>query len=269
MAAPQALILEVESGVACITLNRPEALNTFNSAMLAELGNAYKHCDENDEVKCIVVTGAGRAFCAGADLSEGGATFDSSEHGDISSCPLSMQAWDVRKPVIAACNGHAIGVGMGMAMQCDMRIFAEGAKYGFLQNRRGVVADFGCTWLLPRIVGVEGAFELLTRAPTLSGSEAHAMGLAGRCVKADEVLPLALEIARDMAANCSPLVMGMHKQLLWKNLDAAREHAIALESQGLNHSMRKPDAIEGGVAFFEKRAPRWASSVVDDWPEFL
>ena len=134
--------LSVEQGVALITFNRPEALNTFTSGMMEGLGEAYRRCDEDEEVKVVVVTGAGKAFCAGADMSGGGDTFDAKGELDFSSCPLSFQAWDVRKPVIAALNGHAIGVGMGIAIQADIRILAEEGKYGFLQGRRGVVADF-------------------------------------------------------------------------------------------------------------------------------
>lgn len=262
-----AVLLDIVEGVATITLNRPDALNTFNWDILDGLGKAYQRCDADDNVRAVVVTGAGRAFCAGADLSDGGTAFDSSEREDISSCPLAMQAWQVRKPVIAACNGHAIGVGLGVAMQCDMRVVALEGKYGFLQNRRGVVADFGMSYLLPRLVGLERAFELLVRAPTMSGEQFKEMGLAGRVVASSEVLALATSIAKDMAVNCAPQVMGLHKQLLWGGLSQNADEAIARESLALNHSMRNPDALEGGVAYFEKRAPSWQGSVNDDWPE--
>lgn len=262
----QAVLLEIDAGVATITLNRPEAMNTFNNAILTGLGEAYQQCDADDAVRVVVVTGAGRAFCAGADLSEGGTTFDSSEREDISSCPLAMQAWEVRKPVIAACNGHAIGVGLGIAMQCDMRVVALQGKYGFLQNRRGVVADFAMSYLLPRLIGVEKAFEMLVRAPTLDGQQLLDNGLAGRAESADTVLETALEIARDMAQNCAPQVMALHKRLLWQGLSSAMPEAIARESSALNHSMRQADAIEGGVAFFEKRAPQWQGRVSEEWP---
>lgn len=266
--APNAAVkLEVEDGIAVITLNRPEALNTFTGAMVDELGAAYQRCDTDEAIKVVVITGSGRAFCAGADLSDGGNAFDSTDRADTSSCPLSMQAWQIRKPVIAACNGHAVGVGLGVATQCDIRIVAKEGKYGFLQNRRGVVTDFGMTAILPRIVGMERAFELLVRAPKLTGDELHAMGLASRVVAADKVLEEAMVIAKDMAINCSPLVMGMHKKLLWDNLSQSIEAGIEHESFALNYSMRKPDALEGGVAFFEKRDPKWQATVNDDWPD--
>ena len=261
--------LTVEEGIATITLNRPEQFNTITPAMLEQLSSAYHRCDEDDGIRVVVLTGRGEAFCAGADLSAGGATFDKQDAGDFSSCPLSIQAWEVRKPVIAACNGHAIGVGLSTALQCDIRIFSASGKYGLLQNRRGVVADNAVEYLLPRLIGFERAFEMIVRAPRLNGIEAQQWGLASRAVPADQVLSTALTIARDMAENCSPLIMAMHKRLMWRSLDMNLPEFIKLETRALHHSMGRPDAIEGGMAWFEKRAPRWRSSVRQDWPEFL
>jgi enoyl-CoA hydratase/carnithine racemase len=189
------VLLEVEDGIGLITLNRPEAKNTLSAGMMDGLGAAYQRCDSDDAIRVVVITGAGDAFCAGADMSGGGDTFDGEGKAmDFSSCPLSFQAWDIRKPVIAACNGHAVGVGLGIALQADMRILAQDGKYGFLQNRRGVVADFAAEYLLPRLVGVERAFELLVRAPRLSGTEAMEWGLASRALPADQVLEAAMEL---------------------------------------------------------------------------
>ena len=156
------LLFELQDGVAVITLNRPEAYNTMNAAIIDGLGEAYQRCDEDDEVRVVVVTGAGKAFCAGADMSGGGDTFDSeAQTVVVNSLPLTMQAWHVRKPVIAACNGHAVGAGLGLAVQADMRVFADEGKYGFLQSRRGVVTDFAMEYVLPRLVGFERALECL------------------------------------------------------------------------------------------------------------
>ncbi len=259
---------ENRDGVGLITLARPDRLNVVGWQMLGELGDLYRRCDIDPAVRVVVISGRGSAFCAGADLARGDA-FASEADGEFSSCPLSMQAWEVRKPVIAACNGHAIGVGLGIALQCDMRVVARGAKYGLLQNRRGVVADFGVEWVLPRLVGVERAFELLVRGARIDGEQAHAWGLAGYLADADGVLDCALEIAADMARNCSPLVMGMHKRLLWRGLDMQREALVALETRALHHSMRQPDALEGGMAWVEKRAPRWEEDWSARWPDFL
>jgi len=264
------LSFEVVQGVAVITLNRPEAYNSLSAAMITGLGDAYRRCDEDDDIRVVVVTGAGNVFCTGADMSGGGSTFDSeAQTTQIDSCPLSMQAWDVRKPVIAACNGHAVGAGMGLAVQADMRVFANEGKYGFLQARRGVVTDFAMEYVLPRLVGFERAFELLVRAPRLRGEEAVAWGLAGRSVPADQVLDTALEIARDIATNCAPLPVGLHKQLLWRGLDISLGELAAMESRALNHTMTMPDAIEGGTAYFERRTPSWSGSVSSDWPDWL
>ena len=264
------LKLELAGGIAVITLNRPDAYNTLTADIIEGLGAAYRRCDEDDDIRVVVVTGAGTAFCAGADMSGGGSTFDGETQSiDVNSCPLSMQAWEVRKPVIAACNGHAVGAGLGLAMQADMRVFANEAKYGFLQSRRGVVADFAIEYLLPRLVGFERAFELLVRAPKLSGEEAHAWGLAGRSVPAEAALETALEIAGDISANCAPLPVGLHKHLLWRGLSTSLKDAARLESLALNHTMSTPDAVEGGVAYIERRAPRWTASINKDWPDWL
>ena len=264
------LKLDVVDGVAVITLNRPEALNSMTSTIIEGLGAAYRHCDENDAVRVVVVTGAGKAFCTGADMSAGGSTFDGSAVSTVvNSCPLSMQAWEVRKPVIAACNGHAVGAGLGLAVQADLRVFANEGQYGFLQSRRGVVADFAIEYVLPRLVGFERAFELLVRAPRLSGEEACAWGLAGRSVPAAQVLETALEIARDIRVNCAPLPVGLHKQLLWRGLSLSFKQLAALESRALNHTMSTPDAVEGGLAYVERRTPQWSASINQDWPNWL
>ncbi|MEM9255545.1 MAG: enoyl-CoA hydratase-related protein [Pseudomonadota bacterium] len=264
------LQLEQRNGVAIITLNRPDVGNAINQAIIDGLGDAYRRCDADDDVRVVVVTGAGKAFCTGADMSGGGETFDgSAQTVAVDSCPLGMQAFEVRKPVIAACNGHAIGAGLSVAMQADMRIFAVEGKYGFLQSRRGVVADFAMEFLLPRLLGFERAFELLVRAPRLTGEEAHAFGLAGRCLPAHEVLPAALELAEEIATHCAPLPVGLHKFLLWRGLDTTQSELAALESKALNHSMATPDAVEGGLAYFERRDPDWQARISADWPEFL
>jgi enoyl-CoA hydratase/carnithine racemase len=264
------VLYSVEDGVALITLNRPEAHNTLSAGIIAGLGAAYQRSDADDAVRAVVLTGAGRSFCAGADMSGGGQTFDGDAVAvEVSSCPLAMQAFEVRKPVIAACNGHAVGAGLGMAMQTDIRVFADEGKYGFLQSRRGVVTDFAMEHLLPRLVGMEKALELLMRGQRLSGSEAVDWGLAGRSVPAANVLETALEIARDMAVNAAPLAMAMHKRLVWQGMDMRYSELVDKESRGLNYSMTKPDAIEGGMAYFERREPNWSGRLSEDWPAWM
>lgn len=264
------LLLDIADGVGLITLNRPEAYNTMTTGLIEGLGEAYRRCDADDAVRVVVLTGAGKAFCAGADMSGGGSTFDGEAQATaVDSCPLAVQASEVRKPVIAACNGHAVGAGLGIAMQADMRIFAAEGKYGFLQVRRGVVADFAMEYVLPRIVGFERAFELMVRGQRLTGEEAVAWGLASRCVPGEQVLDTAMDIAREIAVHCSPLVAGLHKRLLWRGLDGDLPGLAALESRALNYSMALPDAVEGGMAYFEKRDPDWTGTVSADWPEWM
>ena len=264
------LKLDVADGVAVITLNRPETNNSLSSAIIEGLGAAYQRCDEDDDIRVVIITGAGKAFSVGADMSGGGSTFDgAAQRVAVNSCPLSMQAWEVRKPVIAACNGHAIGAGLSLAVQADMRVFANEGKYGFLQSRRGVVADFAIEYVLPRLVGLERAFELLVRAPRLSGAEAVAWSLAGRSVPAEDVLETALEIARDICVNCAPLPVGLHKHLLWRGLAMDAEELARIETLALVHTMSTPDAVEGGLAYIERRTPQWTASINTDWPDWL
>lgn len=264
------LKLDIANGIAVITLNRPEAYNSLSTAIIDGLGAAYRRCDADDDVRVVVVTGAGNAFCTGADMAGGGNTFDGAVlRVEVNSCPLSMQAWEVRKPVIAACNGHAVGAGLGLAVQADMRVFANEGKYGFLQSRRGVVADFAMEYVLPRLVGFERAFELLVRAPRLSGVDAVTWGLAGRSVPAGEVLETALEIARDISVNCAPLPVGLHKHLLWRGLAMNVGELANMESRALDHTMSTPDAVEGGMAYLERRTPQWTASINKDWPHWL
>ncbi|MEZ5502440.1 MAG: enoyl-CoA hydratase-related protein [Halioglobus sp.] len=264
----EALKLEINGGIGLITLNRPEVLNTFNAAIQDGLGEAYRRCDADDAVRVVVITGSGKAFCAGAELG-GGDAFGAGGEMEFSSCPLSVQAWAIRKPVIAAVNGHALGVGLSIAMQADIRVLAEEGQYGFLQNRRGVLVDFAMEYLLPRLIGFERAFELIVRGQKLRGTEAADWGLASRVVPAADVLDTALEIARDMAVNCSPLVMGMHKRLLWQGLDAKRNDFVEWETRALHDTIARPDAMEGGLAWSEKRSPQWTSCVSRDWPAQL
>ncbi|WP_076000338.1 enoyl-CoA hydratase/isomerase family protein [Pseudohalioglobus lutimaris] len=264
------VLVEAYGPVAVITLNRPQAHNSLSPGIIQGLGEAYQRCDTDDSVRAVVLTGAGKSFCAGADMSAGAQTFDGEAVSvEVDSCPLAMQAFEVRKPVIAACSGHAVGAGLGIAMQTDIRVFADECKYGFLQSRRGVVTDFAMEFILPRVVGMEKALELLMRGQRLSGQEAVAWGLAGRSVPAAEVLATALEIARDIAVNSAPMAVAMHKRLLWQGLHMTYNGLAEKESRALNFTMSKPDAIEGGMAWFERREPVWQGSLAEDWPAWM
>ncbi len=264
--AYQDIEFEIDSGVALITLNRPDRLNAFSGRMGEELGEALAKSDRDDEVRAVVLTGAGRAFCAGADMSAGAETFGSQEGAqDFSASPVRPFMWQVRKPVIAAMNGHAVGLGLTLALQCDLRIAADEAKYGVLQVRRGVMPDACAHWTLPRIVGVERAAYLMLTGRKLSGSEAAEFGLVLRSVPAEQVLETALEIARDVAVNTAPLSVAVTKKLLWQSFERDTDAIEKLETEMHHLLMGAPDSLEGALAYVERRPPNWTSKLSTDW----
>ena len=171
------MLLDVADGVATITLHRPDVRNTFGAGMGEALAEAYWHCDTTDAVRAVVLTGTPPAFCSGADMSSGSDTFVKRDDGEFSAAAVAMPAWEVRKPVIAAVNGHAIGVGLTLALQCDIRIFAAKAKYGIVQVRRGVMGDAYSHYTLPRIVGMAAAADILLTGRMFDGKEALGLGL--------------------------------------------------------------------------------------------
>lgn len=266
------VMLDVHEGVALVTLQRPDRRNAFTGRMGDDLGHVYAWCDTNDDVRAVVLTGAaeGAAFCAGADMASGGDTFASrsGERRAFSSSPIRPRAWEIRKPVIAAVNGHAIGIGMTIAMQCDIRILAVGAKYGFVHVRRGVIPDAHSHWTLPRAAGFAAAAELLLTGRHFDAAEAVAMGIASSALPAEEVLPAALAIAHDIAVNTAPLSVAISKWILWSSPVLDADETDAVETAMHEHLMGKADAEEGVLAFLERRAPRWALSPTRDWPEW-
>lgn len=260
------ILLAVEEGVACITLNRPDALNTFTGAMGEDLARAYRRCDEDDAIRAVVVTGAGKAFCAGADMSP--EVFESQEADDFSAAACAFPAFRVRKPVIAAINGHAIGIGFTLAIQADIRIFAAEGKYGVLQVRRGMMPDGYAHFTLPRLVGVAKAAEVLLTGRRFDGAEAERLGVASRVLPADEVLPAALELARELAVEAAPLSMAVTKRLLWESFALSAEEVEQKETALHRHLMGTPDALEGPMAWIEKRTPEWKLRISRDWPRW-
>ena len=246
MSEPDAphIVLEIDDRVAVITLHRPEVLNAFSTRMGLELEAAYAECDARDDVRAVVLTGSGRAFCAGADL-----------------------AWDVRKPVIAAINGHAVGLGLTLALQTDIRLVAEDAKCGIVQTRRGVLPDLRSHWTLTRAVGHARAAEILLTGRLFSGTELAAMGVASRALPAAEVLPAALDIAHDIAVNTAPVSVAASKRILWMDPPPSGAEIDRLEREVHLHLMGKADAREGALAFLERRDPDWSLTLSDDWPD--
>jgi len=257
----------VDAGVATLTLHRPAHRNAFSGRMGEEIGRVYRECDSDDAIRAVVLTGAGDAFCTGADLGAGAATFAPREAADFSAAGVDPPAWQVRKPVIAALNGHAIGIGLTLALQCDLRIVAREGKYGIVQVRRGVMPDAYSHWTLPRLVGLERAADLLLTGRKLSGDEAAAMGLASRSLPAAQVLPAAREIAHDIARHTAPLSVAVTKRLLWEGLELGWREVGRRETALHHQLMAQPDAVEGVVAFLERRPPRWTSSPHDAGPD--
>jgi enoyl-CoA hydratase/carnithine racemase len=255
--ADEPVIVETGDGVAVVTLNRPEQLNTFTGGMGEGLGRAYAACDADDAVRAVVVTGAGRAFCAGADMEPGGDTFAAPTSEGFSASPVDPPAWDVRKPVIAAVNGHAIGIGLTLAMQCDLRFAAEDAKLGFVHVRRGVLPDAHAHWTVPRAVGFARAADLFLTGRTFTGGEAAELGIANRALAAADVLPAALDVARDIAVHTAPMSVALSKRLLWASPALDREEIGYLETEYHRLVMGTPDAREGVLAWLERRDPRW------------
>jgi enoyl-CoA hydratase/carnithine racemase len=262
------ITVDTSDGVAVITLDRPEARNAFTGAMGRSLGEAYRACDADDAVRAVVVTGTPPAFCAGADMSAGESTFERRDDAAFSAAGVSPPAWEVRKPVIAAVNGHAVGIGLTLALQCDLRLMAADAKYGVVQVRRGVIPDAYSHWTLPRIAGMASAAEILLTGRLFDGREAKELGVASRCLPNDEVLPAALELARDIAVNVAPLSAAISKRLLWEALGRSPEQVGRLETDLHHHVMGRSDAREGVLAFLERRPPEWRLGVSTDWPDW-
>ncbi|OSC32442.1 crotonase [Mycobacterium vulneris] len=262
------LTVEIDSGVAVLTLNRPDRLNAYTAEMGGLLGRAYRECDENDDVRAIVLTGAGRAFCAGADFSGDASPFDApADDGTFSASPITPAAFELRKPVIAAVNGHAIGIGLTIALQADIRIVAADAKYGVVQVRRGVLPDCMAHWTLTQLTTLGVAADILLTGRTFGGAEAAALGVANRALPAERVLDHALTVARDIAVNVAPMSAALCKRLLWDtaiNRYTPRQVA-ALETLLHERVMGGADAAEGVAAFLDRRAPRFTAQLSREW----
>lgn len=241
--------------IAVVTLNRPEMLNAMTARMGVELDNAMARSDGDDDVRAIVVTGAGRAFCAGADLGSGAKVGEG--WGDAPTGVARKLPMAVRKPVIAAINGPAVGVGMSWPMQADIRYVAEDAKLAFSFVRRGVLPELASHVILAKVAGLSRAAELLLSGRMISGLEAVEYGIAAKAFPVAEVLPAAMELARDIAANTAPVPVALSKRLLWEGIGVDLAAVRAREAELFDFTAATPDAIEGIQAFLEKRPPRW------------
>ena len=262
----QQLLFDLKDGVAQITLNRPEAMNAWTAIMSQELTEAMHRCNDDNAIRAVVLTGAGdRAFCAGADLGRGGGTFSGRDRPPEPRKPAlpTLYPYQISKPVIAALNGHAVGVGITYPMLADVRIVAENAKISFAFVRRGVLPELASHVTLTRVVGLSRAAELLLSGRTISGTEAAAMGLASRALPQAQVLPAALEMARDIAANTAPASVAVSKKFLWDGMNLSVPEMMKRENPAFAWFGNQPDAREGVQSFVEKRPPKWSLTPAD------
>jgi enoyl-CoA hydratase/carnithine racemase len=274
MAPPyEAILLETAGPVATITLNRPEHLNAWSGRMGLEVGHALEACDADDAIRAVIVTGAGRAFCAGADLAGGGfgkgAPAGWDEVQQAYGAP-HRHGYELSTPIIAAINGACVGYGATMAMEWDIRIASESARLGFIFNRRGIMPDGDIAWSLPRLIGASRAFELILTGRLFTGAEAAELGVVSRAVPAADVLPAARELAADIAANVAPVSTAATKRLLWAMLgESDRTVSRGIQDDLVAWAAAKPDAREGVEAFLEHRAPEWKLRKLSDLPAEL
>jgi enoyl-CoA hydratase/carnithine racemase len=280
MSTFETILYDVADGIATITLNRPDKLNAFTSQMMADMIAAFDLSDADDAVRAVIVTGAGRGFCAGADLSAGGNTFDRTERqddvreegrvGDVirdGGGRLTLRIFDSLKPVIAACNGPAVGVGVTMQLAMDIRLASSAARYGFVFARRGLNPEAASSWFLPHLVGVQTALEWCYTGRVFPASEAHEKGLVRSVHEPDELLPAARALAREIADNTAPVSVAITRQLIWRMAGAAHPmEAHMADSRGIQIRGAMQDVREGVSSFLEKRAPSFPDKVSSDLP---
>ena len=270
------ILYEIEEGILTITLNRPEMLNAFNGTMFNELMRAFDLADEDDDVHAIVITGAGRGFCAGQDLSAGEKTWEGHEErleetemGDGGG-ELSRRLFRSLKPIIVAFNGPAVGVGLTFTLAADIRIAAKGAKMGFVFAARGIVPEGCSSWFLPRLVGISKALEWCYSARVFQSEEALEAGLVRSVHEKEDLLPAARELALEFAQNSSKVSNTVLRHMMWRMLGAPDPiNAHWVDTAGINALATSPDAKEGINAFLEKRAPDFPGKVSTDLPDFF
>jgi enoyl-CoA hydratase/carnithine racemase len=284
----ETILYEVSEQILTITLNRPDKLNAFNATMMRELIEAFDAADADDDVRAIIITGAGRAFCAGADLSSGADTFDrDAQRGPVKrfadgrvdySDPnardgggqVTLRIFKCLKPVIAAVNGPAVGIGVTMQLAMDIRIASESAKFGFVFSQRGIVPEAASSWFLPRIVGISQALEWCFTGRVFPAQEALAGRLVSRVVPADELMPAARGLAREIATKTAPVSVALIRQMMWR-LSSADDpmEAHKVDSRGIYARGRSGDVKEGVMSFLEKRPAQFKDKVSSDMPDFF
>jgi len=281
---------DVEEGIQTITLHRPEKLNAFTGTMMQELIAAFDAADANDDVRAVIVTGAGRAFCAGADLGAGADTFDqakregrraprqtpegSDDYSDEAirdgGGRVTLRIYESLKPVIAAINGPAVGIGATMLLPMDIRLASEEARIGFVFARRGIVMEACSSWFLPRLVGMQQAADWVYSGRVFPAAEALKGGLVKEVLPGAELLPRARAIAREIADNSAPVSIALMRQMMWRMLGADHPmEAHKIDSRGIYTRGKSADVREGVTAFLEKRPARFADRVSHDMPPYF
>jgi enoyl-CoA hydratase/carnithine racemase len=256
----EVVLRQVQDGVALLTLNRPDRLNAWTAEMERAYFAALEDCALDEEVRVIVVTGAGRGFCAGADMQELQALGDGNLEDAVAEAherrpqtfPLSIP-----KPIIAAVNGACAGIGLVQALMCDLRFAAEEAKLTTAFARRGLVAEHGISWMLPRLLGPARALDLLLSGRVVLAQEAHALGLVNRVLAPDSLLDATMDYARELVVNCSPASMATMKRQVYGDLDRTLPDALAGADRLMLQSFTAPDFVEGVTSFIERRDPRF------------
>ncbi len=279
----QTLLYAVDDGVATVTLNRPDKLNAFTAQMRDELIAAFDLTDADDAVRAVVVTGAGRAFCAGADLAAGGNTFDYAKRqdprreatmaGDVyrdGGGQVTLRIFRSLKPVIGAINGAAVGIGATMQLPMDVRIASTQARFGFVFARRGITPEAASSWFLPRLVGMQRALEWCISGRVFAADEALAGGLVRSVHEPADLVAAAQQLAREMTSHSAPVSVALTRQLLWRMAGAAHPmDAHRLDSRAIQSRGQAQDVREGVGAFLEKREPVWPDRVSTDLPGFF
>ncbi len=277
--AYQHILFDVEDGIATLTLNRPDKLNAFTGIMMDEMIDAFDRADADDAVRVVIVTGAGRGFCAGADLSgDEGRTFGGHLDQELAygdermrdgGGQLALRIYQSLKPIIAAVNGPAVGIGATMTLPMDIRLIADGARVGFVFARRGIVPEACSTWFLPRLVGPGTALDWMLSGRLIGADEARAGGLVHAVHAADDLLAAARAVARDIADNTSAVSVALIRQMIWSMLAADHPmEAHKVESWGIYDMGRAADAKEGVASFLEKRPARFTLKPSTDMPDY-
>ena len=273
------ILLEQRDNIAILSLNRPHKLNAFTFSMMEEIISALDALDGDDSVDALIITGKGRAFCAGADLSSGQETFNPSfddfavQEGDFrrdSGGILTLRMYKFLKPIVIACNGPAVGIGASMQLAADVRLASDEARFGFVFNNRGIVPDACSSWFLPKIIGISAALELTYSGRIIDVKEALKLNLVSSIHDAENLIDNAIDFTKSMVQNSAPVSIAVTRQMLWRSLEGLGPYdAHVIESKAIDSRGASEDAKEGVSSFLEKRAAKFKNKVSLDMPLFF